>query len=67
MCGCDLIEQLRGKELGDTLYISSNMLRSEGDLFLDSISLEDAEKELNVKIIPVPTDGYEFIKAILEK
>ena len=67
ICGCDLIEQLRGKELGDTLYISSNMLRAEGDLFLDSISLEDAEKELNVKIIPVPTDGYEFIKAILEK
>jgi putative radical SAM enzyme (TIGR03279 family) len=67
ICGCDLIDQLRGKELGDTLYISSNMLRAEGDLFLDSISLEDAEKELNVKIIPVPTDGYEFIKAILEK
>ncbi len=66
ICGCDLISQLRGKELGETLYISSNMLRAEGDLFLDSISKEEAEKELNVKIIPVPTDGYEFIRAIME-
>ncbi len=66
ICGCDLVSQLRGKELGDTLYISSNMLRAEGDLFLDSMSLEDAEKKLGVKIVPVPTDGYEFIKAILD-
>lgn len=67
VCGCDLISQLKGKPLGNTLYVSSNMLRSEGDLFLDSISLSDAEKELGVKIVPVPTDGYEFIKAILDK
>ncbi len=66
ICGCDLVSQLRGKELGDTLYISSNMLRAEGDLFLDSMSVNDAEKELGVKIVPVPTDGYEFIKAILD-
>ncbi len=65
ICGCDLVSQLRGKELGDTLYISSNMLRAQGDLFLDSVSLRDAEKELGVRIVPVPTDGYEFIKAIL--
>lgn len=67
ICGCDLISQLRGKELGDTLYVSSNMLRAEGDLFLDNISLEDAEKALGVRIVTVPTDGYEFIKAILDK
>jgi hypothetical protein len=41
------------------------MLRAEGDLFLDNTSVEDAERELGVKIVTVPTDGYEFIKAIL--
>jgi NifB/MoaA-like Fe-S oxidoreductase len=67
ICGQDLISQLSGKELGEVLYISSNMLRSEGDLFLDSISLREAEEALGVRIVAVPTDGYEFIKAILEK
>lgn len=65
ICGCDLISQLSGKPLGDTLYVSRNMLRAEGDLFLDNTSVEDAERELGVKIVTVPTDGYEFIKAIL--
>lgn len=66
ICGCDLLSQLKGKPLGDTLYISSNMLRAEGDLFLDSMSVETLEKELGVRIVSVPTDGYEFIKAILD-
>lgn len=66
ICGCDLISQLRGRELGNTLYISCNMLRAEGDLFLDSMSVSEIERELGVRIVPVPTDGYEFIKAILD-
>ena len=49
------------------LYISKNMLRAEGDLFLDGTSVEDAQKALGVRIVTVPTDGYEFIKAILDK
>lgn len=65
ICGCDLISQLKDKPLGDTLFISKNMLRAEGDLFLDNTSIEDAERVLGVKIVTVPTDGYEFIKAIL--
>lgn len=67
ICGQDLISHLSGKELGEVLYISSNMLRSEGDLFLDSISLSEVEKVLGVRIVAVPNNGYEFIKAILEK
>ena len=67
ICGCDLVSQLRGKDLGEVLYISSNMLRSDGDLFLDDISLTEAQESLGVRIVAVPTDGYEFIKAILEK
>ena len=65
ICGCDLVDQLRGKELGEVLYISCNMLRAQGDLFLDSMSVDEVERELGIRIVPVPTDGYEFIKAIL--
>ncbi len=63
--GGDLIRQLKGKELGDTLYIPGVMLRYENDLFLDDVSLADAERELGVRIVYVNNDGYEFVEAIL--
>ncbi len=64
--GGDLINQLRDKKLGEVLIIPDVMLRSEGDLFLDNISLEDAGKQLGVEIRTVRADsGFELIKEIL--
>ncbi len=63
--GTDLIRQLRGKFLGDKLLIPSVMLRYEGDLFLDDISLDEAEQELAIKIIAVNNSGEELLRAIL--
>lgn len=64
--GGDLINQLEDKSLGDRLLIPSVMLRSEGDIFLDDVSLEEAERKLGVKITPVSCDGYELLNTILE-
>ncbi len=66
VCGCDLVSQLKGRQLYDVLFIPSVMLRSEGDLFLDGMSLEEAEKALNVKIVPVNSTGDDFIRTIME-
>lgn len=64
--GSDLIGQLKEKKLGTELIIPDVMLRSEGDLFLDNISLEDAERELNVKLRVVEgSTGSALIKCIL--
>ncbi len=65
ICGSDLYEQLKDKPLGDRLYISSTMLRDGGDLFLDSISIEELSQKLEVPIIPVNPDGDAFIRALL--
>ena len=65
LCGCDIIEQLRGKELGDSLIITKNMLRDGGNVLLDDITTEDIERELNTKIIAVGDDGYELLNAII--
>ncbi len=62
--GRDIIEQLRGKELGDELLIPSNMLRFERDLFLDDTSVSDLEAELSVKIKICEPDGYSFIEGL---
>ncbi len=65
--GGDLINQLKDKNLKGRLLIPSVMLRSEGDIFLDDVSLEEAEKELGVEITPVSCDGYELADIILSE
>lgn len=63
--GGDIIDQLKGMNLGEELIVPSEMLRREGDVFLDDVSLEDLQNEFNVKIITVPNDGYELFNAIV--
>ncbi len=63
--GRDLIDQLRGKELGERLLISASMLRQEEMDFLDDVTLEEAERELGVKIYPIAQDGGELCDAVL--
>lgn len=65
--GGDILKQLRGKELGGRLLLPDTMLRHEGDLFLDDVSLEDLERELGVPVSVVPDDGGELLKLILRK
>ncbi len=65
LCGCDIIEQLHGKELGDVLIVTKNMLRDGENVLLDDVTTDDIEKELNTKIIAVGDDGYELLDAIL--
>lgn len=48
--GNDLINQLKDKPLAKYLAIPSVMLRSEGDLFLDSVSVEEVEEVLGVTL-----------------
>lgn len=60
----DIISQLKGKPLGNTLLISSSMIKADEDIFLDDLSINDVENALGVKIRKVPNDGYELFDAI---
>ena len=62
--GGDLIRQLHGKDLGDRLLISQNMLRREERDFLDDVTLEDAREALQVPVFPTETDGFALWDAI---
>jgi len=55
--GQDLVAQLKGKDLGERLFITQNMLRREEMDFLDDVTLEDASASLGVPIYPVEQDG----------
>ena len=62
--GGDLIAQLKGKELGERLLISQNMLRREEMDFLDDVKLEEAVLALGVPIYPIEQDGFALFDAI---
>lgn len=66
LTGVDLKNQLKNKNLGEELYISRSMLRSEGDLFLCQTSLAELEKSLGVPITPVSQDGASLVECLLK-
>lgn len=63
--GKDLIGQVKGKARGDRILIPIEMLRYQGDLFLDDVSLEEAQEMLGLPLIPVEADGYEVLRNLL--
>ena len=65
LTGQDIIAQLKGKPLGDKLLLPGNLLRAEGDLLLDDLSLADIEKALQIPVDIVKSSGSDFIRALL--
>lgn len=65
--GGDLIEQLRGKELGQRLLLPVNMLRHGENVFLDDVTVHQVEKELGVKVVLVEQDGGDLCDKIFEE
>ena len=62
--GGDLIAQLKGRELGERLFVAQNMLRRAEMDFLDDVTLEEASKALNIPIYPTESDGFALWDAI---
>lgn len=62
--GGDLMDQLRGKELGERLLIPVNMLRHGQDVFLDDVTIAQVEEALGVPVTPVNQDGFDLCDAI---
>ncbi len=61
----DIKSQLENKDLGDELIIPDVMLRSEKDMFLDSITVQELSEELGVKITVTSVDGYDMVENVL--
>lgn len=62
MAGRDIIDQLRGKQLGDLLVIPSIALRD--DTFLDDVKLVDVETALNTRVASSYPSPTAFIRLI---
>lgn len=69
--GQDLIGQLQQRQqqnfdIGEVLLISSSMLRTGEQVFLDDLTTEDVSQRLGVKVCPVDSSGYDFVHAIVD-
>lgn len=63
--GGDLIQQLQGLPM-ERLILPANMLRQEGDLFLDDVSVEEVKTALNTAVTFVnETDGAALLAALM--
>ena len=65
LTGCDIYKQLSGKELGEELFIPENALKADEDIFLCGMTLEELSNKLGVKVTPLDSDGYEFVRAVI--
>lgn len=70
--GQDLEKQLKsrresGTPLGDRLLLSSNMLRSGEEVFLDDMTVTDIKNNLGINAVPIEPCGYDLLEAILNK
>lgn len=64
--GTDLMEQLKGKELGDKLIIPACMLKAKEPIFLDDVTVEDLQKTLGINVVVSEVDGKDFVRNVLE-
>ena len=67
MTGTDLKEQLQGKDLGETLLLPVNILRSGEDvqILLDDITIPELENTLQIPISIVQSNGQDLVDKIL--
>ena len=62
----DIMDQLKGIDLGETLYIPRSMLKADEDIFLDNITLEELNDKMGIEVIPCLNEGKDFVDKILK-
>lgn len=65
LTGQDLLKQLQGQDLGESLLLPQNVLRSGEAVFLDDMTLQELEKALQVPVNIVKSSGCDFLNAII--
>lgn len=65
LCGADIVDAVSGLDLGEELIIPPNCLRSEGDMFLDDMTVEELSDRLKVKVTQNGSSGEDLLSAML--
>ena len=67
LTGQDIERQLKGRELGDELLLSCNVLKADEDIFLDDMSLSALSESLQVPVNIIQSEGQDFVNKIISK
>ncbi len=62
LTGQDIAAQLKGRELGERLYLPENLLRANTETLLDDMTVTELSEELGVPICILPPEGSDFVK-----
>ena len=62
--GQDLLAQTKERELGHILAIPCNMLRMGERVFLDDVTVEDVENNLQVPVLILKSSGFALLEAM---
>ncbi|WP_296645275.1 DUF512 domain-containing protein [Romboutsia sp. 13368] len=62
----DILDQLKGEDLGETLYIPRSMLKADEEIFLDNITLEKLSDMMGIEVVPCLNEGKDFVDKILK-
>ena len=65
LTGQDIINQLKDKDLGETLLLPENVLRSGEDVFLDDVTVSGVQTALQVKVDIVKSSGKDLVYKLL--
>lgn len=65
--GTDLYEQLNDRDLGNAVFIPKAMLKSDEDVFLDDMTLEELTEKLGTEVIAEEVDGQKFVNLFSKK
>lgn len=65
LTGQDIIEQLKGVELGDCLILPDNLLKADTTILLDDLTIKDIEEALDTKIILSGANGKDLLNSLL--
>lgn len=66
LTGTDIINQLRGKELGEYIILPDSLLRNGETVLLDDIYVSDIERELNVRVKIALNSAENLVKRIMD-
>ncbi len=65
LTGNDIINQLKGKKLGEKLLLPCVLLKTGENVLLDNVTVEDIETALQIRISIVKSEGSAFVEEII--
>lgn len=66
LTGQDIIKQLEGVDLGEALFLPSQIIKADEPIFLDDMSVAQLQSALQVPVIIVQSSGVELFNRMIE-